>query len=176
MQSRHRETEAGGELRRGDDFRPPRVVSRASAWQRARPRYRLADCNYSRELEKTFMTNDNAAPHATQAALVRLIGDTLRRHGGDALPAAISPDAAARAWLDAGFTDAEEVADWLAARCFDPRHAQTLEAAGVTPEQAALRTREGRADYEETVACKFSRGDLTLEEARRIITSDFWNS
>jgi hypothetical protein len=122
------------------------------------------------------MTNEHVAPPDTQAALVRLIGEMLRRHGDDALPGGASIDAAARAWLEAGFTDAEEVDDWLAARCFSPRHAQTLDAAGVTPEQAALRTREGRAVYEETVAYKFAHGDLTLEETRRIITSDFWNS
>jgi len=122
------------------------------------------------------MTNDNAAPSEPEAALVRLIAATLRRHGDDALPGGALPDATARAWLDAGFADADEVEDWLAARCFDPRHAQTLDAAGVTPEQAALRTRQGRADYEETVAYKLAHGDLTLEEARRIITSDFWNS
>jgi hypothetical protein len=125
------------------------------------------------------MTNDNAAPHASpppQAALEGLIGETLARHGGDALPAGTSPAAAARLWLDAGFADAEEIDDWLAAHCFTPRHARTLDEAGVTPEQAALRTREGRALYEETVAYKFAHGDLTLEEARRIINSDFWNS
>ena len=123
------------------------------------------------------MPNDRAAAPTPpqQQMLVRLFGETLRRHGDAALHGT-TLEAAARAWLDAGFTDAEEVEDWLAARCFDARHAQTLDAAGITPEQAALRTRAGRADYEETVACKFSRGDLTLEEARRIITSDFWNS
>ncbi|MCA1567530.1 MAG: hypothetical protein LC803_18145 [Acidobacteria bacterium] len=122
------------------------------------------------------MTNDDAPASEPQAALVRLIGETLRRHGDDALHGGANLDAAARAWLDAGFADPEEVDDWLAARCFDPRHAQTLDAAGVTPEQAALRTRAGRAPYEETVAYKLAHGDLTLEEARRIITSDFWNS
>jgi hypothetical protein len=126
------------------------------------------------------MTNDNAPPpdpHAALARLTRLVGETLRRRGGgDALPGGASPDDAARAWLAAGFADAEEVDDWLAARCFDARAARTLDDAGVTPEQAALRTRAGRAGYEETVAYKFARGDLTLEEARRIITSDFWNS
>ena len=122
------------------------------------------------------MANDRAAaPPPQQETIIRLIGETLRRHGADALRG-LNAVEAARAWLDAGFADAEEVKDWLGARCFDPRHAQTLEGAGVTPEQGALRTREGRADYEETVACKFSRGHLTLEEARRIITSDFWNS
>ncbi|HEY0101536.1 MAG TPA: hypothetical protein VGB76_21600 [Pyrinomonadaceae bacterium] len=123
------------------------------------------------------MTNDRAAAPLPppQQMLLHLIGEMLRRYGDDALQSA-NVEAAARAWLEAGFTDAEEVEEWLGARCFEPRHAQTLEAAGITPEQAALRTRAGRAGYEETVACKFSRGDLTLEEARRIITSDFWNS
>jgi hypothetical protein len=126
------------------------------------------------------MPNDRAAAPTTttpqQQMLLQLIGETLRRHGDDALNGGADAEATARAWLDAGFADAEEVEDWLRARCFDPRHAQTLEAAGITPEQAALRTRAGRNDYEETIACKFSRGDLTLEEARRIITNDFWNS
>ncbi|MDQ1522314.1 MAG: hypothetical protein QOE47_238 [Pyrinomonadaceae bacterium] len=122
------------------------------------------------------MTNDNAAPPTPPAALIRLIGETLRQHGGDALPGGASPDAAAQAWLDAGFTDAEEVGDWLDARCFAPRQAAALEVLGFTPEQAARRTRAGITDYEETIAFKLSRGDLSLEEARRIITSDFWNS
>jgi hypothetical protein len=123
------------------------------------------------------MPNERAAAPTppTQQTLLHLVGETLRRHGADALQNR-TVEAAARAWLDAGFEDAEEVDDWLGARCFEPRHAQTLEGAGITPEQGALRTRAGRADYEETVAYKFSRGDLTLEEARRIITSDFWNS
>jgi len=121
------------------------------------------------------MPNDRAAAPPQQQLLLHLIGETLRRHD-DALTIGANLEAAARAWLDAGFADAEEVDDWLRARCFEPRHAQTLEAAGITPEQAALRTRAGRTDDEETIACKFSRGDLTLEEARRIITNDFWNS
>lgn len=123
------------------------------------------------------MTNGDAgAPHARQVAHARQIEETLRRHGGDALPEGADAERAARAWLEAGFTDAEEVADWLGARCFDARRAQALDAAGVTPEQAAARTREGRTNEEETIACKFARGHLTLEEVRRIITSDFWNS
>lgn len=177
MQSRAPETEARGRrAAAGATTGSLRATSHAPAWQQACPRYRLADCNYSRELEKTFMTNDNAAPPEPQAALLRLISETLRRHGGDALHGDATPDAAARAWLDAGFADPEEVDDWLAARCFDPRSAQALDAAGLTPEQAALRTRAGSADYEETVAYKLAHGDLTVEEARRIITNDFWNS
>ncbi|HYO99100.1 MAG TPA: hypothetical protein VER76_02700 [Pyrinomonadaceae bacterium] len=123
------------------------------------------------------MPNDNAASPTPleQPTLLREIGDTLRRHGDNALRGA-EADAAARAWLDAGFADADEVDDWLAARCFDPRQAASLEALGFTAEQAARRTRAGSANYEETIAFKLSRGDLSLEEARRIITSDFWNS
>ena len=122
------------------------------------------------------MPNDHADAPPQQQIRLRLIGETLRRHGDQALTVRADAEATARAWLDAGFDDAEEVDDWLRARCFDPRRAETLEAAGITPEQGALRTRAGRADYEETIACKFSRDDLTLEEARRIITDDFWNS
>jgi hypothetical protein len=111
-----------------------------------------------------------------QQTLLRQITETLARHGSDALHDAETIEAAARNWLDAGFTDAEEIDDWLAARCFNPHHAQSLDAAGFTPEQVALRTRKGRADYKETIAYKLAAGDLTLEEARRIITDDFWNS
>ena len=123
------------------------------------------------------MPDDITAASSPQqkTQLLRQIGETLARHGADALRCA-TVDAAARDWLEAGFADAEDVDDWLGARCFDPRHAGMLDAAGVTPEQAALRTREGRAAYEDTVAYKFAQGDLSLEEARRIITSDFWNS
>ncbi len=85
-------------------------------------------------------------------------------------------EAAARLWLEANFEDAEEVAEWHAARCFDAQSAKQLDDAGITPEQAALRTREGDADYEETIGYKFAHGDLSLSEARRIITNEFWNN
>ena len=116
------------------------------------------------------MTNDSAG----DGRVVRDICGALERHGGDALDGA-APGEAARRWLAHGFSDAEEIADWLAARCFRPDRAQELERAGFTPEQAALRTAAGRGGYEDTVAFKVSRGDLTLEEARRVVTSDFWN-
>jgi len=119
------------------------------------------------------MNNDDDA--APELLLLPSIGATLARYGGDALGGE-TLEAAARGWIDAGFTDVEDVADWLEARCFNPLHAQQLDVAGITPEQAALRTRAGRTAHEETVGNKFSRGDLTLEETRRIITSDFWNS
>lgn len=104
------------------------------------------------------------------------IAFALAQHGELALAGAETPEAAARRWLAAGFADAEEVADWLAARCFQPTTAERLEAAGVTPEQARLLTTAGRRDYEDTVAYKVGQGDLAVEEARRIITSAFWNS
>lgn len=81
----------------------------------------------------------------------------------------------AREWLEAGFDDAAEVEAWLNARCFTPASAQFLDTAGLTSEQAAIRTRAGGGDYEDTVGFKITRGDLSLEEARRLITSDFWN-
>jgi len=128
----------------------------------------------------TLMPNDKittTSPPPEQQTLLRRITETLGRHGDDALRSgAETIEAAARNWLDAGFDDAEEIDDWLGARCFNPHLAQSLDAAGFTPEQAALRTRKGSTDYEETIAYKLAGGDLTLEEARRIITDDFWNS
>ena len=86
-------------------------------------------------------------------------------------------DAAAMApsWVDAGFDDAEEVGEWLAARCFTADAAQRLENAGFTPAQAALRTNAGAGDYEDTIGFKLTNQDLSVSEARRIITSTFWN-
>ncbi|HEY0407389.1 MAG TPA: hypothetical protein VGC89_16775 [Pyrinomonadaceae bacterium] len=110
-----------------------------------------------------------------QAEALRLIREALDRHGADALDGAAAEEAA-RAWIDAGFDDPEEVEGWLRARCFEARRAQALEAAGFTPEQAALRTKAGTADYEDTIAYKLNHNDLSLNEARRIITSAFWDS
>ncbi len=106
---------------------------------------------------------------------LRRVGEVLERHGGAALGDA-SALAVAREWLDAGFDDPEEVDDWLRARCFKADDARTLEAAGITPEQAAIRTVAGAASYEDTIGYKLTHGDLSFDEARRIITSDFWNS
>ena len=100
--------------------------------------------------------------------------DALERHGEAALAGAPAETAAYR-WLSHGFADVEEVEDWLAARCFDPARAHELERAGLTPQQAAARTTAGRRNYEDTIAFKIAAGDLSLEEARRIVTSDFWN-
>ncbi|HLL77102.1 MAG TPA: hypothetical protein VK421_17750 [Pyrinomonadaceae bacterium] len=107
--------------------------------------------------------------------LIARISAALEQYGEAALAGAPAETAAYR-WLSHGFTDAEDVEDWLAARCFDPARAHELERAGLTAEQAGARTTAGRGDYEDTIAHKISRGDLSIEEARRIITSDFWNS
>jgi hypothetical protein len=103
------------------------------------------------------------------------ISEVLERHGGPALGGASALEVA-REWIAAGFDDAEEVDDWLRARCFRAEGARALEAAGITPEQAAIRTRAGAAGYEDTIGYKLTHGDLGFDEARRIITSEFWNS
>ena len=108
--------------------------------------------------------------------LLRSIVEIIERHGEAAGGGGASPEEAARLWIDAGFEDAEEVDEWLAARCFSATGAHALEMAGITPAQAAMRTRAGAADYEETIGYKIIKGDLSLDEARRIITDAFWNS
>jgi hypothetical protein len=117
---------------------------------------------------------DHVADDAGDDTIMRRIGEALERCGDAALGGAPT-EAVAYRWLAHGFTDVEEVEGWLAARCFEPDRAHELERAGFTPEQAALRTGAGRGGYEDTVAYKVARGDLTLEEARRVVTSDFWN-
>jgi hypothetical protein len=110
-----------------------------------------------------------------RAETISRISRVLEHHGESALggaPAVV----AAQAWIDAGFDDPEEVDDWLRARCFQADGAHALEMAGITPEQAAIRTQAGTADYEDTIGYKLTHGDLSFDEARRIITSEFWNS
>jgi HD superfamily phosphodiesterase len=112
------------------------------------------------------------------AEVIRGIREVIERHSAATagFDATASTEEAARKWLEAGFDDAEEVDEWLAARCFTAEGARVLERAGITPEQAAMRTKAGSTDYEETIAFKIVNGDLSLAEARRIITSAFWNS
>ena len=133
----------------------------------ARPRYRLPS-DVSNRGDESDLAEDDQRP------LFSRICDALARYGEAALSGAPIENVAYR-WMTYGFMDAEDIEDWLAARCFDPARAHELERAGLTPEQAAARTSAGRGDYEDTIAFKISRGDLTLEEARRIVTSDFWN-
>jgi hypothetical protein len=96
----------------------------------------------------------------------------LRRLGIDVTTA----EADAAEWMDAGFDDAEEVEEWMRAGCESAKIARRLEDAGITPEQAAMRTTAGDANYEDTIARKVTNGDLSIDEARRVITSSFWNS
>jgi len=110
-----------------------------------------------------------------QGALLRRVGAVLAQYGEAAL-AGVPVESVAYEWLAAGFDDAEEIDDWLRARCFRARHARELERAGFTPAQAALRTTAGRGDYEDTIAYKLAQDDLTAAEARRIITNEFWNT
>jgi len=80
-------------------------------------------------------------------------------------------DAAAQAWTDAGFDDAT-TAKWLDARCFDPDAARGLADRGVSPAQAAMRTRDGGGGYADTIAFKVAAGDLTLRQgAARCLSS-----
>jgi hypothetical protein len=109
-----------------------------------------------------------------ESELLRRVCAALAPYGATATGGGPS-ESAAYEWLAAGFADVDEIEDWLRARCFGARHAQALEQAGLTPEQAALRTTAGRGNYEDTIAYKFAQGDLTIEEARRVATSDFWN-
>ena len=114
------------------------------------------------------MTRDE--PHES----ARAVAEVLARCGGAAARAG-SPDEAAREWIEHGFDDAEEVEGWLAAGCFEAAAARRLEEAGITPEQAALRTAAGDPAVEDTLGAKLARGELSLAEARRIITREFWN-
>lgn len=88
----------------------------------------------------------------TTVETIRRFGD-LADHLGD-------PAEAAKAWTAAGFDD-EEAAKWLEARCFDPNAARELDDLGVTPGQAATRTRDGKRDYIDTIAFKVASGDLS---------------
>lgn len=96
--------------------------------------------------------------------------ETIRRHGeladrgGDA-------EAAAAAWTEAGFDDAT-TGQWLEARCFDPQAARALADMGVSPKQAAKRTRDGGDGYIDTIAFKVAKGDLTVRQgAARTLSS-----
>ena len=109
-----------------------------------------------------------------QLETLRLISEVLKRHG-DAAFESRPAEKVAEDWLDAGFEDAEEVDEWLSARCFSPRTAYKLDSAGFTPEQASIRTTEGEASDEDTIGYKVARGDLSIDEARRIITREFWH-
>ncbi|MFN8159608.1 MAG: hypothetical protein U0R52_00990 [Solirubrobacterales bacterium] len=94
------------------------------------------------------------------------IRDVIERHGHFAHGG--NPDDAAETWAESGFS-ADEVEEWLSARCFHPSAARDLADAGVTPGMAATRTEAGAGDYTDTVGFKVADGDLEVEEARDIV-------
>ena len=110
-----------------------------------------------------------------EAELIRGIAAIIERHGETA-HANASIEEAARLWVNAGFEDTDEIEEWLAAGCFSAEGARALDLAGITPDQAGMRTGAGAGNYEATIGYKIIKGDLTLEEAKRIITNAFWNS
>jgi len=60
----------------------------------------------------------------------------------------------------------------LEARCFEPQAARSLAGLGVTPGQAASRTRDGGGEYVDTIGYKVANGDLTARQgAARSISS-----
>ncbi len=111
----------------------------------------------------------------TSELLGRVI-EVLRRYDESVTPPESFVEEIARKWLAVGFADEEEIEDWLNARCFTAQGALALEQRGITPEQAALRTRAGTKDYEDTIGFKIINDDLSFDEAMRIITNAFWNS
>jgi hypothetical protein len=91
----------------------------------------------------------------TGVEIIRRYGELADRGG--------APEVAARAWTESGFDDAT-TSQWLEARCFHPDAARSLTGLGVTPKQAALRTRDGRGDYVDTIGYKVASGDLTARQ------------
>jgi hypothetical protein len=88
--------------------------------------------------------------------------DTIKRFG-ELADRGDDPEAAAQAWTDAGFDD-ETTARWLEARCFDPEAARALADMGVTPAQAACRTRDGGDGRPNTIGFKVASGALTVRQ------------
>jgi hypothetical protein len=82
-------------------------------------------------------------------------------HGGN-------PDDAAETWVESGF-EADEVEEWLLARCFNPSAARDLADSGVTADMARMKTSAGSGDYVDSVGFKVSDGDLEVEEARELV-------
>ena len=96
--------------------------------------------------------------------------DTIREFG-ELADRGKDPELAAQAWTDAGFDD-EATARWLRARCFDPEAARALADMGVSPEQAACRTRDGGDGRPNTIGHKVASGDLTARQgAARALSS-----
>lgn len=95
--------------------------------------------------------------------------ETIKRYGQFAIRGGTA-EAAARAWTDAGFDD-QMTSLWLDARCFDAEAARALAELGVTPKQAAVRTRDGGGEID-TIAHRVANHDLTARQgAARSLSS-----
>jgi hypothetical protein len=94
------------------------------------------------------------------------VREVIERHGHFAH--AGNPDDTTQTWAESGF-EADEVDEWLNARCFDPSAARDLADAGIVPVDARMKTESGRGDYVDTIAFKVSAGDLEAEEARDLL-------
>jgi hypothetical protein len=102
-------------------------------------------------------------PAKTGVETIKRYGELADR-GGD-------PEAAAKAWTDAGFDD-ETTAKWLEARCFAAEAARALADMSVSPSQASKRTRDGGGSYADTIGYKVANGDLTPRQgAARTLSS-----
>ncbi len=89
--------------------------------------------------------------------------ETIQRHG-ELADRGEEPADVAKRWTDCGFDD-EATERWLQARCFDPEAARDLADLGVTPGQAAKRTRDGAGEsYIDTIAYKVSMGQLSARQ------------
>jgi hypothetical protein len=94
------------------------------------------------------------------------VREVIERHGHFAHGG--NPDDAAETWVESGF-EADEVEEWLLARCFNPSAARDLADCGVTADMARMKTSAGSGDYVDTVGFKVSDGDLEVEEARDLV-------
>lgn len=94
------------------------------------------------------------------------IRDVIEKHGHFAHGG--NPDDTAETWADTGL-EANEVDEWLLARCFDPNCARDLADAGVTASMARMKTDAGAGDYVDTVGFKVSTGDIEVDEARDLV-------
>ena len=115
-------------------------------------------------LESRCETDDEARSELAALRAARAIADVLRAegeyaHGGN-------PEGAAREWADEGF-DADEVSQWLEARCFAPGAADELRNHGISPEEAA--TPAERGGLVGTIGYWVANGDQGADEAAALV-------
>src|ERR1051325_1117871 len=91
----------------------------------------------ARECEATEGAGESMSDdeETARAELLQSISEAIERHGA-AARGDVSLEEASRAWVEAGFEDAEEVDDWLSARCFSARGAQSVERGGINQHTA----------------------------------------